>query len=49
MGWRINWDKLSNDALLEFWLRPKSENRQSTDEIEKILKDRGVITVRGKR
>ena len=48
MGWRINWDKLSNDKLLELWLKPErgSSASQNEEEIENILKSRGVVEER---
>ncbi len=40
----INWEKLSNDKLLELWLYSKApETGAHQRQIEAILKARGVI------
>lgn len=45
MGYSINWELLSNDKLLELWLRSSRPEISEKDEshIERILKDRKVI------
>ena len=43
MSWSVNFEKLSNDRLLEMWATEAMPDDEDREKIERILKERDVI------